>query len=644
MKKFLSFLLTFVMLFSLAMPAMAAEPTVTGNTESDVKATFDPEIAITDLSFEAENIYYDQATNTYTIPLFEDPNGSIDYTEVYSGKNLKYYADAENVLIKGTLTTDGTSQTVQVNLAEYVAAGGELFTYDADTGMLKGEMAAPGEFKAEYQYSNDNGTNWSDPVTIEAKRVYDISVRDDIENGRVIADKAFAGAGETVTLTVTPDEGYELELVGYFNADDLTADPVFIENNQFVMPEYDILLYATFVEATKTYTVTLREPFENGAVTIEGDKTSFTEGETVTLKVTPDEGYELDTLTVNGVDVAANVAEGKYSFPMGDADVEVAATFKKITYAIEIGTFEGGSVSADVETAAEGDTVTLTVTTTGKYQLKSIIVMDAEDRTVAFTESGVVSGIYKFIMPASDVTVEAVFEEVLTTSADIAWGSLSFVYTDGENGAEDGAWSCEEDANKITVKNIGDNAFSATPAYEAKDGFNEISGAFFDNNGEEVDAIAGARLDSGETCDFYLCLDGTPAKALDGVIGEVTVKINSAPAAESAVMYVSTEYTPHYEDPSYYTGYRYVITFYNEAGTELSDSQVYTEQNVPVPIPDGAASISITLEAFDSTSETWGLARESNKTDLPGVSCNVKYSCGWSGDNRVDSVTITPIN
>ena len=194
------------------------------------------------------------------------------------------------------------------------------------------------------------------------------------------------------------------------------------------------------------------------------------------------------------------------------------------------------------------------------------------------------------------------------------------------------------------MKNIGDNAFSATLAYEARDGFDEISGAFFDNNGEAVDAIAGARLDSGETCDFYLCLAGTPAKALDDVIGEVTVNINSAPAAESAVMYVSTEYNMHYADPSYYTGYRYVITFYNEAGTELSDSQVYTEENVAVPIPDGAASISIKLEAFDSTTEMWGLARESDKTALPGVSCNVQYSCGWSGDDRVDSVTITPIN
>ena len=497
-------------------------PTITGNTESDVNATFEPEIAITGLYFEAEGILYDQATNTYTLPLLEDPTGAIPYTAVFSGKNLKYFADATEVLLKATITMDGTPQTVQLSLAEYVADGGELFTYDAATGMLKGEASMPYDAKIEYQYSNDNGTNWSDPVTIEAKRVYNISVRDDIENGTVTADKEFAGVGETVKLTVTPAEGYELELVGYFNADDLTAEPVYIENNQFTMPGYDVLLYATFVEATETYTVTLPETIENGAVTIEGDKTSFTERETVTLNVTPAEGYELDTLTVNGVDVTANVADGKYSFPMGTADVEIAATFKKITYAIEIGTFEGGTVTADVETAAKGDTVTLTVATTGKYQLKSIAVKDAESNLVEFTETGLT--VYKFVMPASEVTVEAVFEEVLTTSAAISWGSLSFVYTDGENGAEDGEWSCEEGANEIIVENTGDKKFTVLPEYTAEEDYSEIYGMFCNRNG---DLLGYEQVEAGDTLYFYLELGGQPDGALDNVkIGTVTIVID----------------------------------------------------------------------------------------------------------------------
>jgi hypothetical protein len=293
------------------------------------------------------------------------------------------------------------------------------------------------------------------------------------------------------------------------------------------MPAANVTVEANFKEATKTYTVTLPETFENGAVTVEGGKTSFTENETVTLNVTPVEGYELDKLIVDGNDVTANVVEGKYSFPMGSADVEIAATFKKITYAIEIGTFEGGSVTADVETAAEGDTVTLTVATTGKYQLKSIVVRDAEGNLVDFTESGVVSGIYKFIMPASDVTVEAEFEEILTTSADIAWGSMSFTYTDGENGAADGAWSCEEDANKITVTNNGDNGFSVQPHYNAEEEYEEIVGKFYLSMDAEENYTIGYPLDSGKIVEFYLKLFNQPNKAIPAgtKIGSVTIEI-----------------------------------------------------------------------------------------------------------------------
>ena len=524
MKKLLSMILVLAMVFSLAVPALAAGPTVTGNTESDVKATFDPEIAVTDLTIKAEGIYYDQATNTYIIPLHEDPTGAIPYTAVFSGKNLKYFADAKEVLLKATMTIDGDPETYRQSFADIAANAGEMFTYDAATDTLKGGESMPPEAKIEYQYSNDNGTNWSDTVTIECKRMYDISVRDDIYNGTVSADKEFAAEGETVTLTVTPDEGYELELVGYFNADDLTAEPVFIDNNQFVMPGYDILLYATFVEATKTYDVTLPETFENGAVTIEGDKTSFTENETVTLNIAPEAGYELDKLTVNDVDVTADVVDGKYSFPMGTADVEIAATFKKITYAIEIGTFEGGSVIADKETAAAGDTVTLTVATTGKYQLKSIAVKNAESNLVEFSEENEVSGTYKFVMPASKVTVEAEFEEILTTSANITWGSLSFVYTDGENGAEEGAWSCEDGANKITVKNTGDKEFTVLPEYKAEEDYSEIYGMFCNGDG---DLLGYEQVEAGDTLSFYLELDGQPDRALDNVkIGTVTIVID----------------------------------------------------------------------------------------------------------------------
>lgn len=59
MKKFLSFLLIFVMLFSLAMPAMAAEgdPTISGGNTGNVSGTFDPGT----IEFTGIQVYEDNA-------------------------------------------------------------------------------------------------------------------------------------------------------------------------------------------------------------------------------------------------------------------------------------------------------------------------------------------------------------------------------------------------------------------------------------------------------------------------------------------------------------------------------------------------------------------------------------------------------
>ena len=84
------------------------------------------------------------------------------------------------------------------------------------------------------------------------------------------------------------------------------------------------------------FAITLPESFEHGSVTC--DKTEAAEGETVTLTVTPDDGYELETLTVTTVDATtgtplrANVdlisgENGTYIFLMPAAPVTVSATF-----------------------------------------------------------------------------------------------------------------------------------------------------------------------------------------------------------------------------------------------------------------------------------------------------------------------------
>lgn len=72
--------------------------------------------------------------------------------------------------------------------------------------------------------------------------------------------------------------------------------------------------------------VSVASGVKNGSVT--ADKQEAYLGDTVTFTVTPDEGYEIDTVTVNGETLTAG-SDGKYTYTVaGIEDVEVSATFK----------------------------------------------------------------------------------------------------------------------------------------------------------------------------------------------------------------------------------------------------------------------------------------------------------------------------
>ena len=93
-----------------------------------------------------------------------------------------------------------------------------------------------------------------------------------------------------------------------------------------------------------TYSVTTPSKSENGGVAVSSKNAR--KGDTVTVTVTPDAGYQLDKLTVT--DKNGNVLKltdkgnGKYSFTMPDGKVEIKAVFAK-----KVETSPFGDVSTD---------------------------------------------------------------------------------------------------------------------------------------------------------------------------------------------------------------------------------------------------------------------------------------------------------
>lgn len=84
---------------------------------------------------------------------------------------------------------------------------------------------------------------------------------------------------------------------------------------------------------TSTYAVSVPREIPNGKVTV--SPRNAAKGKTVTITVTPDDGYELDKLAVtdkNGDELRlTDTGDGKYTFTMPAGKVEVEAVFKEIS-------------------------------------------------------------------------------------------------------------------------------------------------------------------------------------------------------------------------------------------------------------------------------------------------------------------------
>ena len=79
-----------------------------------------------------------------------------------------------------------------------------------------------------------------------------------------------------------------------------------------------------------TYTVTIEygnDDYTAAMGTATADKTSYNDGDTVTITVTPGSGYALDSITPDGETLTQN-ADGTYSFTI-HADTDVVVTFKQ---------------------------------------------------------------------------------------------------------------------------------------------------------------------------------------------------------------------------------------------------------------------------------------------------------------------------
>ena len=251
--------------------------------------------------------------------------------------------------------------------------------------------------------------------------------------GTVTADKTQAAAQEEVTVTVTPDPGYEIDVLKIVYEGlmpDGTPTSLHyeapIENGHFSMPAADVQIYATF--KLKDYTITLLGG-QPAHATVTVPATAHL-GEEVTVTVEPELGYEVELMqytfevilpdgTPTGMHNTYPIENGKFTMPA--ADVTLSVTIKKIDYTITVAQTQNGTVEAPA-TANYGDEVTLTVTPATGYELETLTYTVEGGEPMPIENN-------KFVMPAANVTINAtfMFKEVelegVTFTADRQWAT-----------------------------------------------------------------------------------------------------------------------------------------------------------------------------------------------------------------------------
>ena len=144
------------------------------------------------------------------------------------------------------------------------------------------------------------------------------------------------------------------------------------------------------------------------------------------------------------------------------------------------------------------------------------------------------------------VEVNGVYEEgeaaAEIISVDISWGTMVFTYNDTVegtwdheqhrfNGTQEANWTCEENANKITVINHSNTAVDANLTFTAAQGpnivgaFDEASGTEDDNKLELATAVNTAVASAPSADAFFNITSGSIAD--DATLGTITVKIVS---------------------------------------------------------------------------------------------------------------------
>lgn len=183
-----------------------------------------------------------------------NPNagGGVQISAIGNDDSCEAYALAKEYMQRYYPAWDARYEAVRRSYSSYTSLGTSAntgrFRWNLDTtGVLDPDGYANMSAKEVLQDLFGENTGSSNGGGGTTTKTYQITVENS-ENGKVTASSKKAASAATVTLTITPNEGYELKTITVETADGKTIGTKALLNGKysFIMPKQDVTVSASF--------------------------------------------------------------------------------------------------------------------------------------------------------------------------------------------------------------------------------------------------------------------------------------------------------------------------------------------------------------------------------------------------------------
>lgn len=257
-----------------------------------------------------------------------------EYTVQFPAVDASHTVEASFAQVYTVTASIGAGGTVKLggqpvadgDSAAFLADDTLTFTVEPEKGWQIEGVTANGspltETNGSYTYTVKGDCTIA--VTFQ-KLTYTVTATVNGTGGNVSVSPDEVEHGGSVTIKVTPDEGYTVGSVQTADGTPLTPN----EDGTYTLANVteDQTITVTFQQ--QTYTVTAKVNGTGGKVSVSSEKVEH--GDSVTITVTPNEGYTVGSVQDNGADVTKQVENNTYTLTNVTADHDITVTFQKLT-------------------------------------------------------------------------------------------------------------------------------------------------------------------------------------------------------------------------------------------------------------------------------------------------------------------------